>query len=701
MQENHHRGLEAIETLLWTTSLLLFLFTKAGAQDIDSLETIQLDEVVVSVSAVPRLEVNTLPTVNVSQEDLTLHMGHSIMDALSHTEGVQSMDIGVGFSKPMIRGLGFQRVVVTENGMKQEGQQWGADHGLEIDAFNVDGVRVVKGPASVLYGSDAMGGAIDILPTKIPLRDTLFGECVFQNQSVCTGLSGSTMIALKKKRIFSQIRYTERHWGDYHVPADSFTYLSMRLPIMERRLKNTAGMERSGNGLMAYRRKQFEWRLNFSDNYQKTGFFSGAHGIPNNNALQPDDSKWNIDLPYSMVNHLKVSSNNKWTTDKTQTVFALAYQHNHREEWSIFHTHNAGQQAPEVDPDKELMLDLQTISSKLQLRLSPSNVWEHHVGISTVWQNNAIGGYGFLIPSYRRAEYGAYYLVNWTIDNSWVLNASARYDIGQIKTKEHGSDVMAVDRDFNDYSLAVGAAFTPTSQQKLNLSLGRAYRLPSANELTSNGVHHGAFRHELGDSRLVGEQGWQIDVNYTIQNKRIDLSISPFFSYYPHFISLQPTGRWSELPDAGQIYQYADARASFYGGESRVKVKMVGDLYYEFSGEYVNTVDHDSHTATPFSPPLSMRNTISWETKRRQAYAECHSVATQKRVCHNEDETPGHNLINVGGKMDFPIGIRKLSLLLNVHNLFNKFYLNHLNFYRKIDLPEAGINVQTTIRLNF
>ncbi len=695
------KSFDRIAKWAWMTLVSFIFAVSVEAQTIDSLETIQLDEMVISGSAAPRVEVATLPVVSVSPGELSLHMGHSLMDALSHTEGVQSMDIGVGFSKPMIRGLGFQRVVVTENGVKQEGQQWGADHGLEIDAFHVDGVRVVKGPASVLYGSDAMGGVIEILPTKIPLRDTLYGECLAQHQSVSTGLSGSAMLAWKKSRVFSQIRYTERHWGDYYVPADSFTYLTMRLPIIGRRLKNTAGIERSGNGLIAYRCKKYEGRLNFSDNYQKSGFFSGAHGIPDHNNLQPDDSRWNIDLPYSVVNHLKVSSNNRWTTDKFQTTFVWTYQRNHREEWSRFHTHVVGQQAPEVDPDKELMLDLQTVSSKLQLRLTHSDVWEHYVGISSMWQKNGIGGYGFLIPSYRRSEYGVYYLANYTLNNTWVLNASARYDIGHIQTNEHGSDVGAVDRNFNDYSLALGAAFSPTSQQKWHLSFGRAYRLPSANELTSNGVHHGAFRHELGDSSLVGERGWQADVSYSFQNKRWDLSVSPFFSYYPHFISLHPTGRWSELPDAGQIYQYVDARATFCGGEARVKVKLVRDFYYEFSGEYVNSFDYDSHTATPFSPPASMRNTLSWEAKRWQTYAECHSVASQKRVCHNEDETPGYNLMNVGGKVDFPMDKRNLSFLVNVRNLLNTFYLNHLNFYRKIDLPESGIDIQTTIRLNF
>lgn len=690
-----------IKHTIWVVLLVCLSSLTVCAQNIDLADTFQLEEIVVAGVRKPVTEVAVLPAVNIASEEINLHMGHSLMDALSHTEGVQAMDIGVGFSKPMIRGLGFQRVVVSDNGVKQEGQQWGADHGLEIDAFHVDGVVVIKGPASVLYGSDAMGGAIEILPPIIPYQDTLSGEILFQHQSVCSGLSGSAMLAIKHKRVYSQIRYTERHWGDYRVPADSFTYLSMRLPIPDRHLKNTAGMERSGNCLLTFRNKRYEGRLNISDNYQKAGFFSGAHGIPNNSNMQSDGDKWNIDLPYSLVNHLKVSSTNKWTSEKTQMMFVMAYQKNHREEWSKFHTHVIGQQAPAVDPDKELMLDLQTISAKLQFRYTPSDLWEHYAGISTSFQNNEIGGYSFLIPAYRREEYGAYYLVNYTPSDVWAFNASARYDISHIHTEAHGQDVGEVERDYHDYSLAVGAVFTPKDGHEWRGSIGRAYRLPSANELTSNGVHHGAFRHELGDSTLVGEQGWQADLSYSLRKKRVDMSISPFFSYYPHFISLHSTGQWSMLPDAGQIYQYVDAPATFFGGEARVKVKLVRDLHYEFSGEYVHTYDHDSHTATPFSPPATMRNTISWERKRWQAYAECQSVATQTRVCHNEDETPGYNLLNVGGKVEFPVSPGKISLHVNARNILNTYHLNHLNFYRKIDLPEAGVDIQSTIRFTF
>lgn len=671
------------------------------AQTTDSLKNVKLQEVSVHGTTMPQSGQSVQPSVYVSPDEMRQRSGHSLMDVLSQTEGVQAMDIGVGFSKPMIRGLGFQRIAVTENGVKQEGQQWGADHGLEIDAYHVDGIRVVKGPASVLYGSDAMGGAIEILPPVFPLRDTLSGEALVSYQSVSSGLSGSVMLQVRRGRFFSRIRYTERHWADYQVPADSFTYLSMRLPIYNRRLKNTAGMERSANAMFAYRHGNYQGRLNISNSYQKSGFFSGAHGLPNSASLIDDGHRWNIDLPYSLVNHLKVTAASTWTGSLFQTKLTLGYQLNHREEWSPFHTHNPSQTPPSVNPDKELMFHLHTASGQLQLRYTPSTSWECYAGLSSMLQHNGIGGYGFLIPAYNRQEGGVYLLANYQPSPELKFSSSVRYDIGHVHTAAHGEGVKEVDRLFNDYSLALGMEYEPRTGHRFCISLGRAFRLPSANELTSDGVHHGAFRHEKGDASLVSEQGWQADLSYSLSSGNWEVTLSPFCSYYTHFIALHPTGRWSSLPDAGQVYQYVDAPTMLAGGEVSVKARLWRGLHYTLSGEYVYTYDCNSHTATPFSPPANMRNTVSWEAPHWRCFAECQSVANQNRVCHNEAKTPGYNLIHLGGSIDFRLRQNRLTLLLHVRNLLNTSYLNHLNFYRRIELPEAGIDVQTTIRLNF
>ena len=137
------------------------------AQKPDSVRNVALPEVVIAETYQQLQNKKTALTLEVADRDfLRKHFTGNFMQAMENIPGVQAMDIGSGFSKPMIRGMGFNRVAVLENGIKQEGQQWGADHGLELDAFNVDAVNVMKGPASLLYGSDAMGGVIDIAPVS-------------------------------------------------------------------------------------------------------------------------------------------------------------------------------------------------------------------------------------------------------------------------------------------------------------------------------------------------------------------------------------------------------------------------------------------------------------------------------------------------------------------------------------------------------
>lgn len=137
----------------------------------DSINSIILEEVVVQETRRRMYEKKTsLPVVKLTPKDLEGFSPTNFVHTLTKIPGIQSMDIGAGFSKPVIRGMAFNRIAVSENGIKQEGQQWGADHGLEIDAFNVEEVNVIKGPSSLAYGSDAIGGAIEILPAVPPQK---------------------------------------------------------------------------------------------------------------------------------------------------------------------------------------------------------------------------------------------------------------------------------------------------------------------------------------------------------------------------------------------------------------------------------------------------------------------------------------------------------------------------------------------------
>lgn len=695
------------------------------AQKSDSIKSMLLPDVVVTETYQQRQAKKSTLTVDVADQDfLRKHFTGNFMQAMENIPGVQAMDIGSGFSKPMIRGMGFNRIAVLENGIKQEGQQWGADHGLELDAFNIGAVNVLKGPSSLLYGSDAMGGVIDVVPPAVPVDNRVFGDVTLLGKSVNGTVGGSLMLGIKKNAWYSHIRYSEQHFGDYHIPTDSIVYLTQRIPIYGRKLKNTAGIERNIGLFTQYQRRAYRANFSVSNVYQKTGFFPGAHGIPDASRVEDDGDSRNIELPYSKVNHLKVTIHQQYAWEKLILSGDLGFQNNHREEWSAFHTHYGSQPAPEKDPDKELAFNLNTFSASVKARFIGSSSWEHTLGWDGQHQRNDIAGYSFLLPEYHRSTTGMLWLTTYRPNNVLSVSGGARYDYGYINISSHEDVYLAdylqkqgytqeqidlykwnshqVKKHYGDYSLSLGLVWTPSDKHLVKVNIGRSFRLPGANELAANGVHHGTFRHEQGDANLKSEQGWQLDASYHLKYRRISFSVSPFVSWFSNYIFLRPTGEWSVLPHAGQIYRYTGAEALFAGTEATVDVDFLRNFNYRISVEYVYTYNCDEHIPLSFSPPPVMRNTLTWQKNRYMLYAEWQSIARQNRVDRNEDRTAGANLFHLGGSLNIPIGgNNEIEITLTARNIFNTRYYNHLSFYRKVEIPEPGRNFQILIKVPF
>ena len=697
----------------------------AHAQKSDSIKSLLLPDVVVTESYQQRQAKKSALAVDVVDQDfLRKHFTGNFMQAMENIPGVQAMDIGSGFSKPMIRGMGFNRIAVLENGIKQEGQQWGADHGLELDAFNIGTVNVLKGPSSLLYGSDAMGGVIDITSPPVPSVDMLFGDVTLLGKSVNGTLGGSFMLGIKKSFWYAQVRYSEQHFGDYRIPTDTIVYLTQKMPVYGRKLKNTAGIERNIGFFAQYQRQRYKANYSVSNVYQKTGFFPGAHGIPDASRVEDDGDSRNMELPYSKVNHLKVTTLQQYAWEKLVLSGDFGFQNNHREEWSVFHTHYGSQPVPEKDPDKELAFNLNSLSASVKVRFIGSSSWEHALGWDGQHQRNDISGYSFLLPEYYRSTTGLLWLTTYKPNNVISVSGGMRYDYGYIHISSHEDAYLAdylrkqgydeeqvehykwnshaVKKKFGDYSFSLGLVWTPSERHMVKANVGRSFRLPGANELAANGVHHGTFRHEQGDANLKSEQGWQMDASYNLRYNGFSISVSPFVSWFSNYIFLRPTGEWSVLPHAGQIYRYTGAEVLFAGTEATTDIHFLRSFNYRISGEYVYTYNCDEHIPLSFSPPFSMRNTLTWQRKQVMLYAEWQSIARQNRVDRNEDRTPGANLFHLGGSLNIPIrGNQAIEITLTARNIFNTRYYNHLSFYRKVEIPEPGHNFQLLIKIPF
>ena len=674
----------------------------------------------------------SLPVIEIGKNYLLKNNSTNFIQTLSSIAGISSMDIGAGFSKPVIRGFGFNRVAVVDKGVVQQNQQWGADHGLDIDQFDVDGVRVHKGPMSLFYGSDAIGGVIEILPPNITDSDMVWGDATLIAKSNNDLLGASVVASIKKGNIFLRGRATVQSYGDYRVPIDTIEYLTWRLPVYNGRMKNTAGREYnlalSGN----YSSDNFSSWMHLSDIYSKNGFFPGAHGIPSLERLLNDGSVRNIEMPYATSNHFKLIWNNEWKlSGNDMFLLDIGYQQNRREELSAFHTHYGNQETPLVKPDLELQFRLNTLSGSARYLMGEGEKWSKTIGLSAEYQHNRVGGYSFLLPDFDRLSSGLFWINSLKLSDKFVLTGGVRYDVGRLNVSEFYDPLLAeflmlqgyteenvefyamrsvnLNRVFGNLSGSLGFEYSPSNIHTLKMNVGRSFRYPGANELASNGLHHGAFRHEQGNGHLGSESGYQLDIDYLFEKGGFNVRVNPFVSWFKNYIYLEPTGDWSVLPHAGQIYRYNETEAVMAGGEFTAGYKISYNWSVNGDFEYVFNRNITDNYALPFTPPTVVTTDITYSVRGRERSLvseyeiklENRWVMNQNSVARNETATPGSSLWNISAYAHWYVGDKMFITLLQVDNLFNTSFMNHLSFYRMLNAPEPGRNIQLIVKIPF
>jgi iron complex outermembrane receptor protein len=658
----------------------------------------------------------TLEVVKANASFLEKNTGHSLIKSLESLPGIQAMEIGQGLSKPVIRGLGFNRLVVAHGNSKLEGQQWGVDHGLEFDQFLAEQVEVIKGPASLLYGSDAIGGVIRIHPPSLSAPQTMETQLKTITRSVNNSLGMSLMNRARIRDWFWYTRFTWIDFADYKVPADSFYYNRYRLPIFNGLLKNTAGMER--NAFLSAG-KLADWgKVSFtlSRVSSKTGFFPGAHGIPSQNNLLPDGNNRDINLPYQQVEHITASAALLYFLKKGSLHLDLAWQRNNRKEWSAFHTHYPSQQLPLTNPDMEFHWVLHTLSFNTKYSLTTTNGLLQF-GLQSQMQQNKRAGYMFLLPDYQKSSAGVFALYQRKLGASTTLMAGSRYDLGNISIDQYISPYTGKQKSpdfketFHDLSWSAGLLHQLRERLVLKTNVSKSFRTPGATELGSNGIHHGSFRYELGDTTIRSEYAYQLDVGIEYSHGSLSWGLSPFAGYFPNFIFLNPSGSYLlpdgsevEEADAGQIYRYEQTEAYRAGLESWIRIDLHNKYTIQASAEYVAA--GDGTYPLPFTPPFSTRMLaeyklpVYWKLFHMTTVgAEFVYSAAQSQVARNESQTPAFSLVNLSISTKILTHYFPLSLDIQIQNLFNTRYLNHLSFYRQLGLPEAGRNAQLVLTI--
>ncbi len=667
----------------------------------------------------------TIETID--KEELQRKSGGTLISSMQNIPGINAINTGVGIAKPVIRGLSFNRVVVTDRGIKQEGQQWGSDHGLEIDQFDPQRVEIIKGPASLVYGSDAMGGVISIKPPSLPDEATLNGSFFSTYKTNNQLKATSTMLEGKKKGKVFRARLSTQDFNDYMVPADTFKYLTYEYRIYNNRLKNTAGRERNFSLMGGLAGNKGYSTITVSNFNQVSGLFAGAIGKPGEYNSSPDGSYSNIDLPRQITQHFKIISNTNLQFGSNWLEIDIGYQRNLRREESFPHAHG---RAPSPEGNLALELTLNTFSGNFNFHQNRYDNLKSVYGFQFQMQDNNKGGFEHLIPAYTSGSLGIYNYHELNLNRQMTLSGGLRFDYGNIQANKFlepdyiTEDVagtitrnLGFNQEFFNFSGAAGLSWYPSREFNLKLNLGSSFRMPTVAELAINGVHHGTFRHEVGDSTHVSERGYQADLNLTYKKRNFIFGVTPYFNFFSNYIYLGPSGSFFvqnvdgkkySLPEGGQVYRYFQDDAFFTGGEVFAEYHIWDELHLKVAGEYVYNYNFIKHRPLPFTPPLSVLGEIMYEKDLKQKFVnnfyfgfDVKYFAAQNRVFQNEEPTPGYTLTNWMSGMSFNVGKQEFILKASVQNLFNISYLNHLSRYRLLNIPEQGRNIIFSLEVPF
>jgi iron complex outermembrane receptor protein len=514
-----------------------------------------------------------------------------------------------------------------------------------------------------------------------------------------------------------QARFSTQDFGDYRVPADNFYYNGYILPIYNNQLKNTAGKERNLSGMVGLKKNWGYSTLTISNYNQHAGIFPGAVGIPRLYNLEDDGDPRNIDLPRQKINHFKIISNSNILFGGNWLEVNLGYQNNDRKEEGEPHAHGF---EPAPEGNLALGLKLETYSANLRYNQAINEKANRIIGIQYQYQVNSFEGFEFLLPAFTQNALGVYFHEQRSPGEVFTINYGLRMDYAKVIIEEHyepdypgnpQDSVLrnpSVNRDFFNLSGGIGLSWFPNHNLNLKFNMGSSYRIPTPNELTVNGIHHGTFRHERGDPTLDAERGWQFDLSFSYHLNRFLFNITPFLNLYRNYIYLKPTAEFSELPGGGQIFQYTQDNAIFIGGELSIDYHMIENLHLEIVSEYVANYNLDTELPLPFTPPFSTLLNIEYRVPEltnvlRNSFLNFGTRFTgaQNRVDRNEQPTDGYILLNFGLGTEFHIGKQQLDFLFNIQNLLDTRYMNHLSRYRWLNLPEQGRNVSLSLIFPF
>ena len=657
---------------------------------------LKLNELVVTgVTGDTKLKNATAPISIVRPQELRATASTNIIDAITHLPGMAQLTTGSGISKPIIRGLGYNRVVVMSEGVRQEGQQWGDEHGMEVDGGSVNSVEILKGPASLMYGSDAMAGVVILHSQPAPAEGTMRANASTEYQTN-NGLFGySLSFAGNQKgfvwdaRFSHKMAHAYKNKYDGYVPGSQFQERAGRLRL---------GLQKSWG---------HSW-LTWTTYHLTPSIIEGERDEGTGELLcsSPSPKSYSESLPFQHVKHYKLVWDNSVNLSSGMLKAIVGYQQNRRKEY-------------EEDMDEyEAFFKLHTLTYDLRYLTHEWNGWKLSAGVGGMYQQSLNKGEEALIPEYRLFDFGIFATASQRLDR-WTLNAGVRYDHRRVHSDEMIDEgelrFSDLQRHFNGVTGSIGAVWNVSDHLDLRLNVARGFRTPNLSELASNGVHEGSQRYEIGNGGLKAEYSLQADLGLDFTSQYVSAQLALFANRIDNYIFMH---RLPEEVEEGYLtYAYTQGDARLLGFEAGIDVHPIHSLHFENTFSYVDARQlhqSDEHIKyLPYTPAPRWTSEVKWELAHHShptmgyhshhthhskglsadnlyiaAGLECYLA--QHHIYSTDDTetpTPSYTLVNLSAGTDLTWNGHKFAeLYVTADNLLNRAYQNHLSRLKYADI---------------
>ena len=656
-----------------------------------------------------------IPVTRIDKEELLATPSTNIVDALRKQPGVSQLTTGPAISKPIIRGLGYNRLVVINDGVRQEGQQWGDEHGIEIDENSVSRIEIVKGPASLIYGSDALAGVVNIVTTNPAPSNTI-------KASILSSYGTNN----RQRSLFGNIGgntngFNWNVWGDYKAAADYRNKYDGRVWNSKFNEKNFGGYV-GYNGSWGYSHlivSRFNQQLGLVEGERNAdGSFvkvlpGGIDGTPTSSDFNSTDPA----VPYQHIMHTKAILDNSFNMGKGRLTVNLALQRNQRQEFGN----------PDDANERSLYFDLNTFNYTAAYHFNDQHGWNTSIGINGMRQNSRNKGIEVLIPEYDLFDIGGFVYSQKTFGKA-TLSGGLRYDNRHLDSKElmEGSDekFAAFQKNFSNASGSIGVSYAATQNFVLKANVAKGFRAPSIPELASNGAHEGTNRYEYGDRNLKSESSWQGDLGFELSSDHVLFTASTFYNHIKNFIFYSKlsgaSGDSLVLVDGDQIpaFKFGQRTANLYGAEASLDIHPhpLDWLHWEntFSyvrGKFAEPVDGSNNV--PFIPATHLISQLRGQFLQKgkglhnlTVYVEADRTSKQDRPFtgfDTETATDGYTLLNAGITASITSHDKTLfSIYLLGNNVTDVAYQNHLSRLKYTDVnPLTGRQGVYNVGRNF